>query len=92
MIAVCAHILVCGLVQGVGFRYFAQRSARRIGLVGYVRNVCNGDVEVEVEGERGLVSEFIEDLRIGPASSHVTNINVQWHNVKEEFKDFSIRF
>ncbi len=45
-----AHIIVRGLVQGVGFRYFAYRHAVNLGLTGWVRNLYNDDVELEVEG------------------------------------------
>ncbi|CUT02300.1 Acylphosphatase, partial [Candidatus Kryptonium thompsonii] len=48
---VCAHIIVKGLVQGVGFRWFVQKHANHLGLKGWTRNLSNGDVEIEVEGE-----------------------------------------
>ena len=57
-----AHIVVTGRVQGVGFRDFAARVGRDLGLYGSVRNLNDGDVAVEVEGERGLIESFIERL------------------------------
>lgn len=71
------HIIVKGVVQGVGFRYFTRRLANQMGLAGYVRNLPGGNVEVEVEGEDGMVKEMVENLRTGPSSAHVTGIEVE---------------
>jgi len=87
-----AHILVSGYVQGVGYRYFVYRAANNLGLTGYVRNLFNGDVEVVVEGERGLIIDFLETLRIGCRSAHVSDVKVKWENWKGEFNNFRIGF
>jgi acylphosphatase len=71
------HLLVSGRVQGVGFRYFTRDSARALGLSGWVRNVRGGGVEVEVEGGRGVIDRFIEDLRQGPPLSRVLDVEAQ---------------
>lgn len=89
---VCAKIIISGVVQGVGYRYFAVRKANEYSLFGYTRNLYNGDVEVEVEGERGLVSDFIEELKIGPASSSVTNLSIEWKNHQNKYTSFDIEF
>lgn len=87
-----AYIIVNGLVQGVGFRWFVEREANKLELTGYVRNLFNGDVEVEVEGERGLIEDLIKILRVGSRSSHVTDVQVSWKNFEGEFNRFIIRF
>ena len=87
-----AHILVSGLVQGIGFRYFTSQLADQYGLTGWVRNTPDGKVEIEVEGDRGLVTAFMKEIRIGPSSSHVTAIDVQWKEYTGEYKDFRVRF
>jgi acylphosphatase len=87
-----AHILVSGVVQGVGYRYFVLRSARELGLKGSVRNLYGGGVELEVEGERGLIEDFIKDLWIGPHAAHVKNVQVKWHDPKGKFLDFDLTF
>ncbi len=87
-----AHIIVKGLVQGVGFRWFVERAANKLGLNGYVKNLYNGDVEVEVEGERGLIEELIQQLRIGNLSSHVTGVQVVWKECEDKYTNFSIAF
>jgi acylphosphatase len=71
------RIIVTGHVQGVGYRYFAQRIASRLGLKGYVRNQYDGSVEVVVALDGGEdLGAFLEALNIGPRSSHVTGVEV----------------
>ena len=60
------HILVSGRVQGVGYRYFAAARAKVHGIVGYVRNLPNGSVEVVAAGPRVALAYFIGDLERGP--------------------------
>ena len=62
---------ISGLVQGVGYRYFAQRSAARHQVVGYVRNMPDGTVEVLAEGSQRSVDEFKHDLAAGPTYAAV---------------------
>jgi len=87
-----AHIIVKGLVQGVGFRWFVEGAANKLELAGYVRNLFNGDVEVEAEGEKGLIEELIKILRVGSRSSHVTDVQVSWKDFEAKFDAFKIRF
>ncbi|HCA81566.1 MAG TPA: acylphosphatase [Bacteroidetes bacterium] len=88
---VSAHIVVQGLVQGVGFRYFVFRIAIRLGLGGWVRNLYDGNVEVLAEGERSLVEELIKDLKIGPRSAQVKDLTIEWKNYTGTFSSFEIR-
>ncbi len=60
-----AHLLVSGLVQGVGFRYFALKKATLYGIRGFAKNLMDGRVELLAEGEKGMVEDFIKDLRSG---------------------------
>ncbi len=86
-----AHIIVGGLVQGVGFRWFVLQQARNLGINGYVRNLNNGDVEIEAEGERGILDEFMKSIRIGPRASHVTDLRLTWRPCSEPYQHFEIR-
>ena len=88
---VAAHIIVQGMVQGVGFRYFVHRSALRAGLEGYVRNLPNGEVEVELQGDRSLIEEIIKEVTIGPRTADVTNVKVDWKKPEHQFRGFEIR-
>lgn len=86
-----ARILVRGLVQGVGFRYFVLRQATRLNLRGYVQNLYNGDVEIEVQGERSLVEELIKEVKVGPRSAHVADLKIEWKEPNQNFHGFEIR-
>jgi acylphosphatase len=88
---VAAHIVVQGVVQGVGFRYFVFRVGVRLGLGGWVRNLYNGDVEILAEGERSLVEELIKDVKIGPRSAHVKDLIIEWQNYTGSYSSFEIR-
>ncbi len=91
MTSVRARILVSGLVQGVGFRYFVYREATRLGLDGFTRNLVTGEVEIEAEGDRSLVEELIATVRTGPRSAHVTDVSVEWRILKHDYSGFQIR-
>ena len=65
---------VTGRVQGVGFRFFAERAARELGVRGWVRNLPNGAVEAVAEGEEEAVTRFVERLRKGPQGSRVERL------------------
>jgi acylphosphatase len=84
-------MIVKGMVQGVGFRYFVWREATKLSLSGYVRNLYNGDVEVEAEGDRSLLEEFIMEVRAGPRSAHVSDLEIEWRASQARFKGFEVR-
>jgi acylphosphatase len=69
-------INVYGRVQGVGFRYYTEREARRLGISGYVQNKPDGSVYIEAEGEDKAVEAFIEWCRTGPDYARVRKIEV----------------
>lgn len=71
---VARKFLIRGEVQGVGYRFFAQRAAARHQVVGYVRNMPDGSVESVVEGSAANVEAFKHDLAAGPQWSAVTQI------------------
>ncbi len=83
-------MLVVGRVQGVAYRAFAQEMASRAGLRGGVRNLDDGRVEVEVEGERSAVEAFLDALRTGPALARVDRLDVQWQGATGAHPDFRI--
>ena len=67
--------LIRGEVQGVGYRFFAQRAAARHQVLGYVRNCPDGTVEVVAEGAPDNVEEFMKDLVTGPQWSRVDQVD-----------------
>ncbi|MBK7630813.1 MAG: acylphosphatase [Ignavibacteriales bacterium] len=87
-----AKIIVNGLVQGVGFRYFVMKHAENLNLKGYTQNLFTGEVLTEVEGEQFLIQELVEQLKNGPSKSHVANCFVEWSEIKNEFTKFEVRY
>ena len=83
-----AHLFIAGLVQGVGYRYYAMRKAGAYGISGFAKNLIDGRVEVVAEGSRSMVEQFISDLKVGPMSAHVTDMRIEWDNPTYEFKGF----
>lgn len=63
---VARRAVVSGRVQGVGFRFFAERAAREAGVVGWVRNRPDGTVETVAQGEPEAVTRYFDRLRAGP--------------------------
>jgi len=86
-----AEIIVNGLVQGVGFRYFVYREAKNSGLKGFVKNLYTGEVLTVAEGEKALVEELINKLKVGPMHAAVKNFRVDWQEPLNEFTTFEIR-
>ncbi len=85
-----ARIWVSGLVQGVSYRAFTQRTASGQGLRGGVRNLDDGRVAVEVEGERPAIERLIASLRSGPPMAQVQDVQVQWETPTNQYGDFRI--
>jgi acylphosphatase len=85
------HIVVQGLVQGVGFRWFVARRAQALGLSGFVQNLYNGNVELEAEGERSLIEELIGEVKVGPRSAHVTDLRLEWMEPRHGESGFRIQ-
>ncbi len=87
-----AHIIVKGLVQGVGFRWFVEREAKKLGLVGYVRNLPTGQVEIEVEGDRSLIEELIARVKVGNRQARVVDLDIDWLEARGRYTNFNITF
>jgi len=83
---------VHGIVQGVGFRWFAKRRADRLGIVGYVKNLADGTVEIEAQGKPDTLNEFIETIRKGPPLGMVSKVDVEELPPVNSYADFEIRF
>lgn len=81
---------VCGLVQGVFFRYFTQVKAREFGLSGTVTNRPDGTVFVSAEGSQEDVDSFLEWLNHGPELARVDRVDVQWHEPLSDRSGFII--
>ena len=86
-----AEIIANGLVQGVGFRYYVLRLGRALGLKGYTKNLYSGEVLTVVEGEKYLIEDLYNRIKIGPPFADVKNVVIKWSESKNEFHTFEIR-
>lgn len=86
------HVFVSGRVQGVAYRYFAERRAAEIPVTGWVRNLRDGRVEIMVEGEKADLESFLGFLRQGPRMAKVDDLDFLWEDYRGEFEDFRIEF
>ena len=84
------HAVVRGVVQGVGFRFFAERTARALGIRGWVRNRPDGTVETVAQGDETSVGEYLARLRRGPSGARVDEVVVQEASA-EEYASFEVR-
>ena len=71
-----AHVIISGLVQGVGYRYFAVTAARHLGVTGWIRNLMSGEVELEAQASRPVLREFLATIRSGNKWSRVYGMDV----------------
>ena len=88
--AVRAHLVVRGRVQGVWFRGSMQDEADRLGIAGWVRNHPDGTVEAEIEGAREAVDALIAWARHGPPGARVSDVAVEWVPARGERGGFAV--
>ncbi len=85
-----ARLLISGHVQGVGYRAFTRRVASSCGLVGGVRNLDDGRVEAEVEGDKIVILALLGQLKSGPPGAYVREVRVEWGTASDRDSDFQI--
>ena len=86
------RILVEGMVQGVGYRFFAARAARELGIRGWVRNLPDGRVEAQAaSADPAALERFIARLREGPRGGRVDRVRVEELGSAPAEEDFEIR-
>ncbi len=83
------HYYISGRVQGVGFRYRATYAARAYGLTGYVRNLDDGRVEMEVQGERELITRWFTEIEGGMFISF-DDIEMTKMKLNEDERNFKV--
>ena len=82
---------IMGTVQGVGFRYYAYRIANDLGLVGWVRNLPDGRVQLAAEGMPEPLERLVQDLSAGPSGASVSDVEVKWSEPSGKFQSFDIQ-
>ena len=85
------HLLVSGIVQGVSFRYYTVEEARRLGVAGWVRNLADGRVEVEAEGDRRALEALVAWCRSGPPAAQVDDVEATWSAFAGDLGPFAAR-
>ncbi|MGL5646494.1 MAG: acylphosphatase [Clostridium sp.] len=85
-------INVSGKVQGVGFRYFCQRLALKYSLVGTVKNLDNGHVEIIIQGSTNSTKSFISTMLEGNKFIHISNHKIVDLDFDSTLKKFSISY
>jgi acylphosphatase len=84
------RLLIRGIVQGVGYRFFARRTARAMGVRGTVRNLPDGRVEAVAAGSPDSLAVFIGELRRGPSGSRVDGIEATDAEMDDQVSGYSI--
>jgi acylphosphatase len=87
-----ARVLISGLVQGVGMRYFVTSRADQYDVTGYVRNLDTGSVEVVAEGEKQTVYDFLRSIRKGPAHAEIMSFQTEWGPYQGKFENFFVKY
>jgi acylphosphatase len=85
------HLVVRGRVPGVACRAYTVDEARRLGVRGWVRNLPDGRVEAEAEGERPAVEALLAFCRRGPPAARVEGVEVEWKDWRGELGPFEQR-
>jgi acylphosphatase len=84
---------VSGMVQGVGYRFFAQRVAERLGIAGYVKNLRDGRVEVYAIGSPAQLKTLRGELERGPEAAVVSGVTeVEATRIARHLGGFTIEF
>jgi len=85
------HIYYSGSVQGVGFRFVAQSAARQLGVIGWVKNLKDGRVEVVCEGEGTALNKFLDKIK-DVFGGYIRDAMVEPEKATGEFEGFDIKF
>lgn len=86
------HVYLSGRVQGVGFRAFTQRTAQRLEVNGWVKNLSDGRVEAVFAGPKEEVDKILAQVKKGPSFAEVNNIEITDETYQGEYDNFEIRY
>lgn len=90
MAMIRVHLRVNGIVQGVGYRFYAKQLADELKLTGWIKNCPDGSVESLVEGPETAIEPFVEWAHHGPSAAHVSFVTYENLVASDEFDQFSI--
>ena len=86
------HVFYSGRVQGVGFRLTAEEIAQRLEVVGWVKNLRDGRVELVAEAEEAALEQFLDAIRTGSMKNFIDQTEISWSNASDTFDEFVIRY
>jgi len=84
------HVIVRGRVQGVFFRAWTQGVAKSLGLTGWVRNLADGGVELEAEGNVQALEDLLQRCKEGPPAARVDDLQCDWSSAEGNFQGFEV--
>ena len=90
--SISVRVLVRGKVQGVYFRFNMQQVAMKNSVVGWVRNLPDGNVEALLEGKKEDVNQVVQWSKIGPENGRVDEVKMDYGQYTGKYKDFIIRY
>jgi acylphosphatase len=90
--SISVRLLVRGKVQGVYFRFNMQQVAMKNSVVGWVRNLPDGNVEALLEGNKEHVNQVVQWSMIGPENARVDKVKTDYGQYTGKYKDFIIRY
>lgn len=85
-------LIISGHVQGVGYRYHVQKHAARAGLTGFVRNLDNGDVYIEVQGDQEVIEGFLKFIETSIPFARVTGIDASMAELVPDEELFKVKY
>ena len=86
------HVFYSGRVQGVGFRVTAEETAKSFDVVGWVKNLRDGRVELIAEAEEDVLKRFLAVLWSGPMKNFIQQVDLSWGSASDTFDEFEIRY
>ena len=85
------RVIFHGYVQGIGFRYTTERLSRQFCVTGYVRNLMDGTVEVEAEGEEKELQDFLQAIRQSPMGPQILEVDAKWGEATGQWHNFTVK-
>lgn len=90
--SISVRLIVRGKVQGVYFRFNMRQVAMKNSVVGWVRNLPDGNVEALLEGNKEDVNQVVQWSKIGPENARVDEVKMDYGEYTGKYKDFIIRY
>ena len=87
-----AHVFYSGRVQGIGFRYTSEALAHKAGVMGFVKNLQDGRVELVCESTKEKIEALLVAIQESALGRHIQKTDCRWEEPTQSFTDFSVEF